>query len=50
MTYIYKNNQVLRRHKEKKHMICTNFIRIKNSGLDSWNVTEHTGKHKSVGT
>lgn len=36
--------------KEKKHMICTNFIRIKNSGLDGWNVTEHTGKHKSVRT
>lgn len=35
---------VLWRHKEKKHMICTNFIRIKkNPGLDGWNVTEHIG-------
>lgn len=48
MIYIYKNNQVLRRYKEKKYMICINFIRIKNFGLDSWNVIEYIGKYKFV--
>lgn len=34
--------------KKKKYMICINFIRIKNFGLDSWNVIEYIGKYKFV--